>query len=215
MRLIAQDCHQLERQKGSHGFVVVGSGRAAVIDPGLTSGSDGVLAELRAGEATTGPITDIVLTHYDPDHAQAARRLQDALGASVWIGSADAGVLRGSIRPRTVLRRALRRIIRVELPDHVRELTGSGEIFPGLGYFPTPGHTPGHYAYQWRGVLFTGDAARVSAGGGIRDFYAPLDDDRPVAARTVRRLAEHIRDGSVDWVCSGHSPIARVTLSTS
>lgn len=210
MRLIAQDCHQLEQQKGSHGFVVVGAGRTAVIDPGLASGFDGVIAELRAEEATTGPITDIVLTHYDPDHARVARRLQAALGANVWIGSADAEVLRGRIRPKTLFRRVLRRLVRVELPDGARELTGTGEIFPGLEYFPTPGHTPGHYAYQWRGVLFTGDAARVSANGRVRDFYAPLDDDRAAAARTVHLLAERIRTGSVEWVCSGHSPIARV-----
>ncbi|WP_052274350.1 MBL fold metallo-hydrolase [Arthrobacter sp. L77] len=214
MRLIAQDCHQLEHQKGSHGFVVAGAGRAAVIDPGLAFGFDGVIAELRAGEATTGPITDIVLTHYDADHAQVARRLQEALGATVWIGSADAEVVRGRIRPKTRLRRALRRIARVRLPDGVRELTGAGEIFPGLAYFPTPGHTPGHYAYQWRGVLFTGDAARVSADGTLRDFYAPLIDDRPVAARTVRLLADRIRAGSVEWVCSGHSPIARTPART-
>ncbi|WP_394252367.1 MBL fold metallo-hydrolase [Arthrobacter pityocampae] len=215
MRLIAQDCHQLEQQKGSHGFVVVGAGRAALIDPGLATGFDGVLTELRADEAMTGPITDIVLTHYDPDHSQVARRLQETLGASVWLGSADADVLRGRIQPKTLLRRVLRRIIRVRLPEDVRELTGSGEIFPGLAYFPTPGHTPGHYAYQWRGVLFTGDAARVSADGAVRDFYAPLIDDRAVAARTVRLLDEHIRAGSVDWVCSGHSPTARTAARAS
>ncbi|MBG6223490.1 glyoxylase-like metal-dependent hydrolase (beta-lactamase superfamily II) [Arthrobacter sp. CAN_A2] len=214
MRLIAQDCHELEQQKGSHGFVVAGAGRAALIDPGMASGADGVLAELRANEATTGPITDIVLTHYDADHAQAARRLQDALGATVWIGSADADVLRGRIKPKTRVRRVLRRIARVELPEDVRELTGSGEVFPGLEFFPTPGHTAGHYAYQWRGVLFTGDAARVSADGAVRDFYAPLIDDRPIAAHTVRLLAERIRTGSVGWVCSGHSPIARTTART-
>ncbi|MHA7238454.1 MBL fold metallo-hydrolase [Arthrobacter sp. TMS1-12-1] len=209
MRLIAQDCHQLEQQKGSHGFVVVGAGRAAVVDPGMASGFDGVITELRDNGAATGPITDILLTHYDVDHAQVAQRLQEALGATVWIGSADADVLRGRLRPKTVFRRVLRRIARVRLPDGARELTGSGEIFPGLEYFPTPGHTPGHYAYQWRGVLFTGDAARVAADGSVRDFYAPLIDDRPLAARSVEVLAERIRSGSVEWVCSGHSPIAR------
>jgi len=209
MRLIAQDCHELEQQKGSHGFVVVGAGRTAVIDRGLASGFDGLMAELRDDEATTGPITDIVLTHYDADHAQVAQRLQEALGATVWIGSADADVLRGRLRPKTAFRRVLRRIARVQLPDGARELTGSGEIFSGLEYLPTPGHTPGHYAYQWRGVLFTGDAARVAGDGSIRDFYAPLIDDRPLAARSVQFLAQRIRSGSVDWVCSGHSAIAR------
>lgn len=210
MRLIAQDCHQLEQQKGSHGFVVVGAGRAAVIDPGMASGFDGVIAELRANEPTTGPITDIVLTHYDADHAQVARRLQETLGATVWIGAADADVLRGRTAPKTVFRKLLKRVAPVPFPEGARELGGSGEIFPGLRYFPTPGHTPGHYAYQWRGVLFTGDAAKVSHDGGVGDFYAITINDKSVAARTVQLLAEHIRTGSVEWVCSGHNAVARV-----
>lgn len=213
MRLIAQDCYRLEHQKGSHGFVVAGAGRAAVIDPGMTSGFDGVLAELRANEETTGRITDIVLTHYDVDHAQVAARLQAALGATVWIGAADADVLRGRLTPKTLFRKLLQRVARVTLPEGARELDGSGEIFSGLQYLPAPGHTPGHYAYQWRGVLFTGDAALVGADGTLRDFYAPLINDRAVAARTVQLLAERIRTGSVEWVCSGHSPIARTAAS--
>lgn len=214
MRLIAQDCYQLEQQKGSHGFVVAGSGRTAVIDPGMSSGYDGVIAELRAAEPTIGPVTDIVLTHYDADHAQAAQRLQAALGATVWIGAADADVLRGRIKPKTLFRKVLQRVARVPFPEGARELTGSGEIFPGLEYFPTPGHTPGHYAYQWGGVLFTGDAAKVSSDGTVSDFYAIVINDRPVAARTVQLLAERIRTGSVEWVCSGHNAVARTATST-
>ncbi|MDQ0735264.1 MBL fold metallo-hydrolase [Arthrobacter agilis] len=214
MRLIAQDCYQLDRQKGSHGFVVVGAARTAVVDPGMSSGSDGVIAELRAGEATTGPVTDIVLTHYDVDHAQAAQRLQEALGATVWIGAADADILRGRRTPHTLFRKVLQRLVRVALPAGARELTGAGEIFPALAYFPTPGHTPGHVAYQWRGVLFTGDAARVSAGGGVGDFAAIFIDDKPTAAATVGLLAERIDSGSVEWICSGHDPVARVTSAT-
>jgi hydroxyacylglutathione hydrolase len=214
MQLIAEDCYQLDQQKGSHGFVVVGAGRAAVIDPGLSSGYDGVVAELRAGETITGPITDIVLTHYDADHAQVAQRLQQSLGATVWIGAADAEVLRGRVRPKTLFRKMLQRIAPVHLPVEARELLGSGEIFADLTYFPTPGHTPGHYAYQWRGVLFTGDAAKVSADGSVGDFYAVTINDRPVAARTVQLLAQHIRTGGVDWVCSGHNAVARTAGST-
>lgn len=214
MRLIAQDCYQLEHQKGSHGFVVAGAGRAAVIDPGMSSGFGGIVAELRAGESTTGPITDIVLTHYDADHAQVAQRLQETLGATVWIGAADADILRGRVEPRTVFRKVLKKVARVPFPEGAQELDGSGEIFSGLEYFPTPGHTPGHYAYQWRGVLFTGDAAKVSADGTVSDFYAIVINDKPVAARTVQLLAERIRTGSVDWICSGHNAVARTSALT-
>ncbi|MDN4611255.1 MBL fold metallo-hydrolase [Arthrobacter burdickii] len=215
MRLIADDCYELEQQKGSHGFVVSGAGRTAVIDPGMSSGFDGVIAELRANEATTGPVTDIVLTHYDADHAQAARRLQEVLGATVWIGGEDADVLRGRTKPKTLFRKVLQRVARVPFPDGARELSGSGEIFPGLEYLPTPGHTPGHYAYQWRSVLFSGDAARVSKDGRVRTFYAVLNNDTQVASRSVGVLAERIGSGTVDWICSGHNAIARAAVRDS
>ncbi|TYC99557.1 MBL fold metallo-hydrolase [Arthrobacter echini] len=215
MRLIDQDCYLLEQQKGSHGFVVAGAGRAAVIDPGMSSGFDGVLAELRGSEAQTGPITDIVLTHYDVDHAQLARQLRTALGATVWIGAADAEILRGERAPKTLFRKILQRIARVPFPEGARELSGTGEIFPGLAYFPTPGHTPGHYAYQWRSVLFTGDAAKVAPDGSVSDFYALVINDRPVAENTVRLLAERIGSGAVEWVCSGHNAIGRTTAHPS
>lgn len=215
MRLIAQDCYQLEQQKGSNGYVVSGVSRTAVIDPGMSSGYDGLLAELRAAETTVGTVTDIVLTHYDADHAQVAERLRKALGATVWIGSADAEVLRGRTKPKTLFRKLLKRVAKVTLPQGARELVGSGEIFTGLSFFPTPGHTPGHYALQWGGVLFTGDAAKVSADGTVSDFYAITINDKPVAARTVQLLAEHIRTGGVDWVCSGHNRVARRTAGTS
>lgn len=215
MRLIDQDCYHLEQQKGSHGFVVAGAGRAAVIDPGMSSGFDGVLAELREGEAETGPITDIVLTHYDFDHAQLAQQLRTVLGATVWIGAADAEILRGRRAPKTLFRKLLKRIARVPFPEGARELSGTGEIFPGLTYFPTPGHTPGHYAYQWRGVLFTGDAAKVAPDGSVSDFYALVIDDRRVAEATVHLLSERIASGSVEWVCSGHSAIGRTAARPS
>lgn len=214
MRLIAQDCYHLEQQKGSNGYLVSGPGRTAVIDPGMSSGFDGLMAELSDAETTTGPVTDIVLTHYDVDHAQVAEKLRKALGATVWIGSADADLVRGRIKPKTLFRKILKRVAPVSLPDGATELVGSGEIFSGLSYFPTPGHTPGHYALQWGGVLFTGDAARVASDGTVSDFYAVTINDKATAARTVQLLAERIRTGGVDWVCSGHNPVARTPART-
>ena len=210
MRPITDDCFQLERSRGANGYVVRGRGRTAVIDPGMSSGYEHVLAELRGSLERTGPVTDLLLTHYDVDHAAAAARLQRALDVPVWISAPDAAILRGEVAPATRLRRLILRLAPITYPSEVRELTGAGEVFDGLTTFPTPGHTPGHVAYQWGNVLFTGDAVTVSATGELRQFFGPIISDKPRARATQTLLTERIAALGIEWVCAGHSAPARV-----
>jgi glyoxylase-like metal-dependent hydrolase (beta-lactamase superfamily II) len=184
-------------------------GRTAVIDPGWASGYDAVVAELRDAESRTGPITDILLTHYDVDHVQVVKRLQQALQVPVWISSADAAILRGDVAPPTVFRRFLGRLARSEYPDGVVEVTGTLEIFPGLLAFPTPGHTPGHLGFRWNDVLFTGDAVIVTKSGNLKQFFRLLISDRAMARTTERLLRERIKAEEIEWLCAGHNPPTR------
>ena len=209
MRKIAENCFQLERSTGANGYVVRGEGRTAVIDPGMDSGFEAVLAELRDAESRTGAVTDILLTHYDVDHAQVVKRLQLALQVPVWISTADAAILRGEVRPPTALRRFINRIAHSDYPGGVVEITGTLEIFPGLLAFPTPGHTPGHVGYRWHDVLFTGDAVRVTREGDLKQFYRVIISDRPMAKTTEKLLRERIKAEEIEWVCAGHNPPTR------
>lgn len=209
MRLIAENCFQLEKSKGANGYVVRGEDRTAVIDPGLASGFDAVLAELRDAEQRTGRITDILLTHYDVDHAQVVKRLQEALKVPVWISTADAAILRGEDAPPTLFRRLLNRVASSEYPDGVVEVTGTLEIFPGLLAFPTPGHTPGHLGFRWQDVLFTGDAVLVTKHGNLKQFYRLPISDKAMARTTERLLRERIKAEEIEWLCAGHNPPTR------
>jgi hydroxyacylglutathione hydrolase len=209
MRLIAENCFQLEKSKGANGYVVRGEDRTAVIDPGMASGFDSVLAEVRDAESRTGRVTDILLTHYDADHAQVVKRLQEALKVPVWISTADAEILRGDVAPPTLFRRLFHRMVRSEYPDGVVEVTGTLEIFPGLLAFPTPGHTPGHLGFRWRDVLFTGDAVIVTKHGNLRQFFRLLISDKAMARTTERLLRERIRAEEIEWLCAGHNPPRR------
>jgi glyoxylase-like metal-dependent hydrolase (beta-lactamase superfamily II) len=207
---IADRCFQLHHSRGANGYVVAGDGRAAVIDPGLASGFSKLRAELRDSEALTGPITDIVLTHYDADHSGAAAKLQRELGAPVWLASADAAILRRDTAAPTGVRRFVSTIMRVEYPDDVREFDGTVQVFPGLEGFPTPGHTPGHTAFDYGTVLFVGDSVSVSKGGALRQFsLAPLISDKRAAVASQRLLEERIASRGIEWICAGHSRPAR------
>ena len=212
MHRITTDVHRLESSRGSNGFVVVAGERTAVIDPGLGSGADRVGDELRDAVArgAIGTVTDIVLTHYDPDHAGAAARLQRTLGVSVRMSATDAAILRGETPPPTRVRRAMSLAMRAEYPDEVVEFSGANELFDGLEVLPTPGHTPGHVALRHEGVLFVGDAALVSKEGILRPFPRFLISDRRQAAESELVLAAMLDRNGIEWVCGGHSAPARV-----
>ncbi|WP_155853876.1 MBL fold metallo-hydrolase, partial [Arthrobacter sp. H5] len=110
MRPIAENCYQLEGSKGANGYLLHGSGHTAVVDPGMNSGYAAVLEELGCAEPAVGTVTDILLTHYDTDHSQVVKRLQQTLNARVWLGAADAAILRGDVPPPTRVRRLLKRL---------------------------------------------------------------------------------------------------------
>ncbi|MHA7272995.1 MBL fold metallo-hydrolase [Arthrobacter sp. TMT4-20] len=209
MRLIAPNCYQLENSKGANGYLVSANGSTAIIDPGMPGGYARLLDELQDAEPVIGPVTDILLTHYDADHTRVAKRLQQTLGVPVWLGAEDAAILRGDVPPPTRFRRFLARVFPTDYPARVTELTGEQSIFDGLVAFPTPGHTPGHMAFQFGEVLFSGDAVSVSTHGELRQFYRLTISDAAQARQTEELLRARIAGGSVRWVCAGHNAPAK------
>lgn len=210
MRKIAGNCYQLQRSTGANGYLIRTPGHTAVVDPGMAGGFAALLGELRDAAPIVGQVTDILLTHYDADHTQVALRLQRELDAAVWLGAADAAILRREVSPPTRVRRALFRVMPVEVPEPLSELDGERELFEGLTTFPLPGHTPGHMAFRLDDVLFTGDAVRVERNGTIKRFYRALNSDNSLAARTTAELQRRIDAGGISWICPGHNPPARV-----
>ncbi|WP_458116633.1 MBL fold metallo-hydrolase [Arthrobacter sp. D2-10] len=214
MRSITGNCYQLQRSRGANGYLIRTPGHTAVVDPGMASGYDALLRELRDAAPVVGQVTDILLTHYDADHAQVAQRLQRELNAVVWLGAADVRILRRSTPPATLLRRVLFRLAPVAVPQRLSELDGERELFEGLTAFPLPGHTPGQMAYRFGDVLFTGDSVRVAQDGTIKRFYRALNSDNPQAARTKATLGRRIHTDGIAWLCPGHNPPARVSAQS-
>lgn len=210
MRTITGNCYQLQRSKGANGYLIRTPGHTAVVDPGMAGGFDALLGELRDASPIVGQVTDILLTHYDADHAQVALRLQRELNAIVWLGAADAQILRREARPATRLRRVLFRVAPVAVPQRLTELDGERELFEGITAFPLPGHTPGHFGYRFGDVLFTGDSVRVARDGSIKRFFRALNSDNELAGRTTGTLQERIDSDGIAWVCPGHNPPAQV-----
>lgn len=189
MREVIESLYRLEAARAGNAYLLEAGERSMVVDTGLASGARKLVAELEA--ARVPKITDVVLTHYDPDHVGAAAAVQQATGATVWLGAADARILRGEVAPPTRTRRAMMRVGwlgRAELP-RLTELPDDTEteVVPGVVVAPAPGHTPGHHLVRWRGVAFIGDAARLSRGRLVH-FPGFLISDRGQADATLASI---------------------------
>ncbi|WP_431279075.1 MBL fold metallo-hydrolase [Leifsonia poae] len=199
MRELTENVYALDKTAGAHGYLVAGSDRSVLIDPGLASGAKAVLAELAGAHSKIPRVTDVVLTHYDPDHSGAAPAIQDALGVTVWIGRADAAILRREVEPPTRARRMMKKVNPTAPPASLREIDGETSIIPGLSALPAPGHTPGHLILTWHGVVFVGDAVMVR-GGRLRQLPGFLISDKDAALATTALIESlHPR-----LVCPGH-----------
>jgi hydroxyacylglutathione hydrolase len=182
----------------------LGPEQVAIVDPGTLLGVNRVARELRRAGRSPYEVTDILLTHGDVDHAQAAAEWQRRTGARVWLGEADAQILSGVSQPESRLRKVTSRLGTAELPDNLQLLSGDAEIGPGLTALWTRGHTPGHHSFHYRTVLFAGDAARCAAGE-LVPMREWLHDNPGQAAASLARLQAI----EADWYCCGHSDPAK------
>jgi len=190
---------------GANTYWLDDNDRVAIIDPGMSAGLKRVARELRRAGRSPYEVTDILLTHADVDHAQAAAEWQRRTGARCWLGAADAAVLTGAAQPGSSFRRFTASLGRPELPGNLHLLTADAEPWPGLSALHTPGHTPGHFAFLAGRTMFGGDTALASRDG-LRPMYSALMTDVEQGLVDLARLARL----DVDWYCFGHSdPVRR------
>jgi glyoxylase-like metal-dependent hydrolase (beta-lactamase superfamily II) len=74
----------METARAGNAYLLELGDRSVLVDSGLSSSAGKVVAELTA--ARIPRLTDVVLTHYDPDHVGGAATVQSATGATVWLG---------------------------------------------------------------------------------------------------------------------------------
>lgn len=84
-------------------------------------------------------------------------------------------------------------------------IDGEGDLFPGLTYFPTPGHTPGCYSLQFVAkdrarVIIAGDAIKYAK----EAIMARCDnafDTIEIGTQSIQRILQ-----SADRIVPGHFP---------
>ncbi|WP_242583404.1 MBL fold metallo-hydrolase [Streptomyces sp. MST-110588] len=91
------------------------------------------------------------------------------------------------------------------MEPRLRTASDGEEIFPGVRVLATPGHTPGHAAYEIAGdegrrVIFFGDAMHSSIQINHPDWHSGSDDERPLAAKSRHALlAELTKPGTLGF----------------
>lgn len=161
-------------------------GRQAVLVDGCY---DHEQARMLIAEELRGlTLTDILVTHFHPDHAESAARIRRETGAALWAHPYEVNV--GPFVKKDEIDR--------ELSDGLIIETGAGIPVRAVG---TPGHTMGHTCFllEERGVLFTGDHV-------IGEGTSWVGPPHGSIAEYMRSL-EKLRGLDLKEIRGGHGPV--------
>lgn len=211
---IAESIYFLGNMRPSAVYVVEAEDGLVMIDAGLESAHDGLLAALSESGLDRGRLKMILLTHAHGDHTLGAQRLRDETGAKVFIGREDAEPLRRGEPWEAFFSKFAMQGESLHPTTIDGELVDNQVIDFGRAKFTilaTPGHTPGSCCFllelNGQRILFTGDTLQNFTSN-VGTYVAGLPPAyRGEISRYMQSL-ERLRDLPVpNLVLPGH-PVA-------
>lgn len=177
---------------------------AIVFDAGIDSSGKAIDRLLEGIKVQRESVSDLFITHGHPDHFASAPLLTKA---HLHAGAKDVSLLSGERENPKLLPRMFAAIMpdspKVKVDD---PLEGEKAIDVGgeqVLAIPMPGHTPGSYAYVFRGVAFVGDAVNFRKGA-LTEPPRPLTEDPELARASIRALGDELKKHLVSTICTGH-----------
>jgi len=211
----AAEAHGLQFPEYEQFFVptVVDTGEQVVVfDPGFGERTPTPeFGRFGAGLAEAGydavDVDLVVITHSHPDHIANLTRRQGALtfpGAEIVFPRADFEYWRRgeSIPDFRASTLALFRQICLPLADQARLVDAGDEVAPGITAVNAFGHSAGHMAYRiesdGEALMVMGDtAAHYALSMAHPEWHFAMDDDKPAAVESRRRVLGAIADGGM------------------
>jgi hydroxyacylglutathione hydrolase len=197
----AYDCHV---------YLVDGGREGALVDAGIGSATDEIVANVASAGVALDAVRLLVLTHAHPDHAGGAALLRERLPAltvaaspavAAWVRTADEEAMSLDAGKRAEFYPPDYRFAPCEVE---RELAEGDRLPVGsleLEVIETPGHSDGHLSFLLRAgsavTLFSGDLVFF---GGQVSLEANWDCRIPEYSASMRKL----RDAGVDALLPGH-----------
>jgi glyoxylase-like metal-dependent hydrolase (beta-lactamase superfamily II) len=153
-----------------------------VVDPGYQTQGDMLDGVLRARGVDPSDVRTVVMTHLHSDHLSALPQLPKV--EQVWVHADELG------SPHARRQRGILDAVPVVMMEGAR-----GQVRPGLTWFHTPGHAPGHVAVvaecRDERVIIAGDTMGPDPAW-FRDMQAPdALENREQHMEAWRMIREH------------------------
>jgi glyoxylase-like metal-dependent hydrolase (beta-lactamase superfamily II) len=179
----------------TNGYLLDDGDEVTLVDPGLPWNRPSIGDELASIGYELDDVSQVIVTHYDLDHAGGLRAFSEFDGP-VYMGAADVALATGEDDPslfhhKGLVHRAVRGLY--GLPDglDVRSVE-DGDTLGGFTAYHTPGHNPGHTVYRHEsGVAFLGDLVWEEGGELTPPFWLDSYDMRAVR-ESIRDVAERL-----------------------
>ena len=167
-----------------------------IVDAGLPDSDEEILRAVSELGRSESDVSDIVITHADPDHIGGLARLVERTGATVWAGEHEANVIEGLAPPRSGETQRSAAVDQRFRPGDTLPLNG------GIETVPSHGHTAGHVSLFLPGerILIVGDA--LNNREGLTGSSPQNTADPELARQAVGTLAK-LRPESIVF---GHGP---------
>jgi glyoxylase-like metal-dependent hydrolase (beta-lactamase superfamily II) len=193
---ITENIYLLEASSFSNIFLIK-SANSILIDTGMPGKEKKILKELERLNVPPKTISHILLTHHDVDHVGNVKRLQEATGATVWIGIEDTPYLMGK-KKRPGIKHIIQSVMKVCEPSSYRNFENS-PVSLGIQAIPTPGHTPGHYIFQYNSTIFTGDLFKYK-----NSKFVAMSERMNWDKNKLISSLSLLQTLSFEWICPSH-----------
>jgi hydroxyacylglutathione hydrolase len=195
---IGEGIYQIPEMGFSNAYLAdISPNSIVLIDTGTSSGGKKIQAYLEGTGIKPQMISEIILTHVDPDHSGGAAALKRLTGAKLGIYELDAPRISGQVKKLketsgfgNVLQSFFGIFMKVERvkPDVILK---DGDTVGPLSIIHTPGHTDGSICiYKPGQALFVGDTLRTTGSGSLSLPGNVMNRDPVQLRKSVQKISE-------------------------